>query len=129
MSGFQLRLQRQQERKSKERGHDSGQIWCLQHIPGLGLLGAIIDSAVALRYRQERKARTWDKNKLCIFAVEEMMLLRGNGTQDPIHAAKEIEKAAIAKLPVGSSSSERCSAKAGAADTASPNSTNQVRRG
>ena len=93
--------------------------------------GAGSYSAVAGRYRQERKARTssWDKNKLRIFAVEEMMLLRGNGTQDPIHAAKEIEKAAIAKLPVGSSSSERCSAKAGAADTASPNSTNQVRRG
>ena len=61
--------------------------------------GAGSYSAVARLYRQERKARTWDKNKLRIFAVEQMMRLRGIGTPDPIHAAKEIEKAAIAKWP------------------------------
>ena len=57
--------------------------------------GAGSYSAVPRRYRQE-----WDRNKLHIFAVEEMMLLRGIGTPDPIHAAKEIEKAAIAKWPL-----------------------------
>ena len=61
--------------------------------------GAGSYSAVARRYRLERNARTWDRNKLRIFAVEEMMRLRGIGRPDPIHAAKEIEKAAIAKWP------------------------------
>ena len=61
--------------------------------------GAGSYSAVARRYRPERNARTWDRNKLRIFAVEEMMQLRGIGRPDPIHAAKEIKKAAKAKWP------------------------------